>query len=85
MNTKTILQALGDFLNADKAAQLEELESIRRILRQLRAKERKLREDLAAESDPEEREELSAELEVVRAQRVKGMERVAELRGERRP
>jgi predicted nucleic acid-binding Zn-ribbon protein len=85
MNTKTILQALGNFLNADKAAQLEELESIRRILRQLRAKERKLREDLAAESDPEEREGLSAELEVVHAQRVKGMERVAELRGERRP
>jgi hypothetical protein len=85
MNTKTILQALGNFLNADKAAQLEELESIRRILRQLRAKERKLREDLAAESDPEEREERAAELEVVHAQRVKGMERVAELRGERRP
>jgi predicted nucleic acid-binding Zn-ribbon protein len=84
MKTKTILQALGNFLDADKAAQLGELESIRRILRQLRAKERKLREKLAAASDPEQREELSAELEVVHAQRVKGMERVAELRGERR-
>jgi predicted metal-dependent enzyme (double-stranded beta helix superfamily) len=83
MKTKTILQALGDFLNADRAAQLNELESVRKILRQLRTKERRLRQQLAATPDPEKQQELSAELEVVHAQRLKGLERVAELRGER--
>jgi hypothetical protein len=80
MKTRKILEKLGQFLNADRAAQHEELESIRKILKQLKGKELKLREKLATVPDAEEREELAAKLEVVHAQRLKGIERVTELR-----
>jgi hypothetical protein len=84
MKTKTLLGKLADFMNKDRAAQREELEHIREVLKKLKKKEQKLREKLEASADDEDRREIEGKLEVVHAQRTKGVERVKEIRDSRR-
>jgi hypothetical protein len=84
MKTKTLLEKLANFLNKDRAAQREELEHIREVLKKLKKKEQKLREKLDADPNDEERAEIMGKLDVVHAQRIKGVERVKEIRDSRR-
>jgi cell division protein FtsB len=80
VKTRTLLARLGEFLREDGASQRAELESIRKVLKQLKKKEKRLKAALEDLSDPDERDQTRAKLEVVHAQRVKGLERVLELR-----
>lgn len=84
MKTKKLLAKLSEFMNQDQAEQREELENIRKVLKKLKKKERDLREQLAAEPDEDERRDLTTKLDVVHAQRSKGLERVKEIRDGRR-
>ncbi len=84
MKTKKLLAKLTDFMNKDQTTQREELEHIRKVLKKLKKKEQDLREELAAELDDDERRELEGKLDVVHAQRIKGVERVKEIRDRRR-
>lgn len=84
MKTKKLLARLADFMNKDRGTQREELEHIREVLKKLKKKEQRLREKLDADPDEEERRELEGKLEVVHAQRTKGLERVKALRENRR-
>jgi len=84
MKTKKLLAKLADFMNKDRVAQREELERTREVLKKLKKKEMQLREKLEADPDEEERRELTGKLDVVHAQRIKGVERVKEIRDSRR-
>ncbi|TVP90806.1 MAG: hypothetical protein EA347_02745 [Thioalkalivibrio sp.] len=84
MKTKKLLARLAQFMNKDRATQREELEHIREVLKKLKKKEQRLREKLDSEPDDEERRELEGKLEVVHAQRTKGLERVKAIRNSRR-
>jgi hypothetical protein len=80
MKTRKLLARLADFLDADRAAQQAEVESIRKLLKKLKEKERNLRDKLDRETDPDEREAIAAKLDVVHAQRRKGLDRVRAIR-----
>jgi cytoplasmic iron level regulating protein YaaA (DUF328/UPF0246 family) len=80
MKTRKLLARLADFLDADRAAQQAEIESIRKVLKKLKEKERNLRDKLDEETEPEERKAIAAKLDVVYAQRRKGLERVRAIR-----
>ncbi|AHE98019.1 hypothetical protein [Thioalkalivibrio paradoxus] len=80
MKTRKLLERLGRFLDKDRAEQHAELESIQEILQKLEKKEARLRGKLEEESDPDEQQEITTKLEVVHAQRLKGLERVRQLR-----
>ncbi len=82
MKTRTLLEKLGHFLGQDKASQREEMKSIREVLKKLKDKEKHLREELDRDLDQDERHEVQAKLDVVHAQRLKGLDRVKELRAE---
>lgn len=84
MKTKKLLAKLTDFMNKDQTTQREELEHIRKVLKKLKKKEQDLREELATELNEDERRELEGKLDVVHAQRIKGVERVKEIRDSRR-
>lgn len=85
MATKKLLAKLGRFLDADRASQRKEIDSIRKVLKKLKHKERDLREKLPKAPAGEERDEIAAKLEVIYAQRRKGLDRVKELRGVDKP
>lgn len=80
MKTRRLLARLADFLDADRAAQQAEIESIRKVLNKLKQKERILQDKLDRETDPDQREAIAARLDVVHAQRRKGLGRVKAIR-----
>ncbi|MCG5512679.1 hypothetical protein [Ectothiorhodospira shaposhnikovii] len=81
MKTKKLLARLAGFLSADQTAQREELKSIRKVLKKLKAKERDLTARLEQTPPGDEHEEIAQKLQVIYAQRRKGVERVRELKG----
>ena len=82
MKTRRLLEKLGHFLGQDKASQRQEMKSIREVLKKLKDKEKHLREELEKDLDHDERHEIQTKLHVVHAQRLKGLDRVKELRAE---
>lgn len=84
MKTRKLLEKLAHFMDTDRNVQTEELATIREVLKKLKKKEHKLREKLEANPGEEERAELQGKLDVVHAQRIKGLERVKEIRDSRR-
>lgn len=78
MKVKKLLEKLSLFLDADNKTQQEEIKSIRKVLKVLKTKEKDLQAKLAnkLQQDPEEAESLQLKLDVVYAQRRKGVERV---------
>lgn len=82
MSVKKLLGRLSQFLDEDSKTQLEEIRSIRKVLKELKAKEHVLREKLAIkqQQDPEDAEALQLKLDVIYAQRRKGVERVQALK-----
>jgi hypothetical protein len=81
MKTKKLLARLRDLLDAEASEQRREIASIREVLKALKEKERKLQGKLEKRPDREDREEIEGKLQVIYAQRKKGVERVRELKG----
>jgi predicted metal-dependent enzyme (double-stranded beta helix superfamily) len=84
MKTRKLLAKLANFMDKDRNVESDELAAIREVLKKLKTKEHKLREKLEANPDEEERKELQGKLDVVHAQRIKGLERVMEIRDSRK-
>ncbi|WP_416885572.1 hypothetical protein [Marinospirillum sp.] len=82
MKLKKIMERVAQFLDADSQTQYKELCSVRKILKELKQKERKLREKNSAKLSEEEATELQIKLDVIYAQRKKGLEKVKLLREE---
>lgn len=82
MKAKKLLALLSQFLDADSKTQQEEIKSIRTVLKELKNKERDLRAKLAdkIDTDPEDAEALQLKLDVIYAQRRKGVMKVHALK-----
>ncbi|WP_206057499.1 hypothetical protein [Nitrincola schmidtii] len=80
MKAKKLLERVKQFLDADRHTQLDKIRSIRKVLKELKEKERMLREQLEHEKDSETKESLQLRLDVIYAQRKKGVDRVQELK-----
>ncbi len=83
MKLKKLLEHVSDFLDADSKTQMDEIKSIRKVLKELKSKERDLKEKIAKSSKKlteDERDEMKIRLDVIYAQRKKGLERVKELK-----
>lgn len=83
MNMQKMLDKLKDILSAERRAQLEEYDSLKKVLKALRAEKRKLAQKLESESDEVAREEIASRLRVVSKQRKKGLKVLKELKEER--
>jgi hypothetical protein len=85
MKTKKLLSRLAEFFDADRRAQLSQLDTIREVLKNLKHKEHKLKEELEQETDPAERKKLETKLNVCHTQRKKGLAFLKELNGSTAP
>lgn len=82
MKSKKLLARLSDFLGADETTQRRESNAIKKVLKALKNKERKLQKRLAETSDKGERAALQTKLDVIYAQRLKGVERIRTIQGD---
>jgi predicted RNase H-like nuclease (RuvC/YqgF family) len=80
MKLKKILAELVTFLDADVHYQRKEIKSMHKLLKQLKEKERKLCKQLSEADSEEEAQALQTKLDVVRAQRSKGVVHLRKLR-----
>lgn len=84
MKLKKMLKSMVDFLDQDRQAQREELQTLHKLLKQLKLKEKELLERIDQAENDEQRENLALKLEVLNAQRAKGKEQLLALREERK-
>ena len=83
MKTKTLLSRLSGLLADPSRDKLDEIKALRTVLANLKNKEIQFkRKQSVLVDDVIEQEELQLKLEVIRAQRRKGIERILKLRQE---
>ena len=80
MKRKRLLRKLADYLDLDRRAMLEKRDKIKQILKQLKEKEKKLRQKADEEAEEEKKSRYHRELAILRAQRLKGIRTLRELR-----
>ncbi len=79
MKTKRLLEKLALYLNADRRALLAERDSLKKVLKKLKKKERRLKEKLAAETDAERIRKIERNLKIIYVQRQKGVKLLRDL------
>jgi len=80
MKTTKLLKKAEELLSAKKSKQREEKKCLKEILAKLKKRKRHLKAKLETEKKAGERERLRKDLEVVRAQRKKGLKTLKELK-----
>lgn len=80
MKRKKLLEKLSDFFDLDKRKQCERKDKLKEVLKQLRDKEHKLQHKLEHEESEIKRKRLKKEVQIIHAQRTKGLKRLKDLR-----
>lgn len=80
MQTKTLTSLLANLLSSSSSATKKELKELRSLLSELKQKQIKFKQQLIFATDPIEKEELELKLDVINAQRRKGIEKLLSLR-----
>lgn len=85
MKLKKALAKLSAYLSAKQREQLEERDSIKKVLKKLKTKRDHLRKRLDDIDDEAEHARLEKKLEVVTAQRQKGLQALKALKSAHKP
>lgn len=78
MKKKKLLKKLQNYFDLDERRKKTHRRDLIKILKKLKAKENRLREALAAETSQEKRAKLQKELDIIHAQRKKGIKLLRE-------
>lgn len=81
MKLKKLVRKLEEFLDADSRERKEHREEMKTLLQKMKLKEKRLAEKALAEFDEERLQRLRKEIEMVHAQRKKGISALKELSG----
>lgn len=82
MEFKKLLKTLKSYLDGNSDDLRQKDKSLSKVLKRLKLEELKLKEQIAAEADGEEREQLEQQLHIVHSQRKKGIALLASVREE---
>ena len=84
MKIKLLLDKLSGILNDERKAQIEKYKSLKKVLKALRNEKVILEETLAQTNDEELQHEIQSRLQIISAQRKKGLKVLKELKEERK-
>ncbi len=84
MQIKRLLDNLSGILDAERKEQIEKYKSLKKVLKALRNEKVILEETLARTKDEESRHEIESRLQIISAQRKKGLKVLKELKEERK-
>ncbi|ABK44937.1 hypothetical protein Mmc1_2437 [Magnetococcus marinus MC-1] len=73
MGLKQVISWLSDFMDDDKKKQKAQRGELKEVLKTLRKKEKKLKSSLEARKSSKEKDEIQQKLDLIHAQRVKGV------------
>ena len=80
MPTNKLLDKLKNYLDANRRAQIAKYDSIKRVLKKLKKKENILKDKLKKEHNEKAHKRLEKEMDVLSAQRKKGVNMLKELK-----
>lgn len=80
MKSNELLDVLKKYLGIDRRAQLAKYDSIKKVLKKLKKKENALKDKLKKELDEKAHIRLAKEMDVLSAQRKKGLKMLKELK-----
>ncbi|MGD2119636.1 MAG: hypothetical protein PVG66_14860 [Chromatiales bacterium] len=78
MGKKKLLARLSGFLSGDSLEKKEHRKELKSVLKKLKAKEKELREICKTITDEQEREQMEKEIDILHAQRKKGIKLLKE-------
>jgi hypothetical protein len=81
---KLLLDKLSGILNDDRQAQMEKYKSLKKVLKALRNEKAILQETLAQTDDKDLQHDIESRLQIVSAQRKKGLKVLKDLKEERK-
>ena len=84
MKVKRLLDKLSGILNDERKEQIEKYKSLKKVLKALRNEKTILKETLAQTDDEELQHEIESRLQIISAQRKKGLKVLKELKKERK-
>ncbi len=84
MKIKRLLDKLSGILNDKRKAQIKKYKSLKKVLKALRNEKTILQETLARTNDKELQHEIESRLQIISAQRKKGLKVLKELKKERK-
>ena len=79
MSKKKLLEKLQEFFDADQQEKVKHTKEIKKILKKLKEKERKIQKKLELSDDVDKAVELQKELDIIYAQRMKGIKIIKEI------
>ncbi len=80
MKTKKLLKKVREYLDSDRREQIKRSKSIGKVLKELKEYERALKDELHAEENEKDCEPIQKEIDVIRAQRKKGLAILKEIK-----
>jgi len=84
MKATKLLEKLKNYMGAERRAQLAKYDSIKRVLKKLKKKENALKDKLKKEQDESTLKQLKKEMDVLSAQRNKGVKMLKTLKEARK-
>lgn len=83
MNVSKLIDKLKDILSEERKAQLAKYSSLKKVLKSLKHEKNRLKDELENTRDEAYRRELESQLEIIKAQRKKGLKVLKKLKKER--
>ena len=83
MKSSKLLEILKGYLGIDRREQIAKYDSIKHVLKKLKKKENALKDKLKKELDEKAHSQLKKEMDVLSAQRKKGVEMLKKLKEEK--
>jgi len=80
MTTNKLLNAISDFFDESKKKQHDKKKYLKQVLHKLKTKCKKQRKKLEIEKDKGKRQNLQKELDIICAQRKKGLKRLKQMK-----
>jgi hypothetical protein len=84
MKTSKLFDIVNDILDADSRAQLQEIKSLKSALEKLKQKARALNKEVEIEKDEARCKELKDKIDIICAQRKKGLKLLKKLKKEKK-
>lgn len=84
MKTKKLFGIINEILDADSRAQINEIKALKSVLQKLKVKAKALRKQIQNEKDKAKVKALNDKLEIIGAQRKKGLKLLKKLKKEQK-
>ena len=84
MKITKLLDKLNSITDAKRKAQIKKYDSLKKVLKALRAEKARLEVKLAKTSEEESRREIESRLKVIKVQRKKGLKLLEDIKQERK-